>query len=229
MKKIAFTASSDNGRSFIYDRYISAVSTAGKAGNILPVILPTISEEEKIRQYAELFDGFVFSGGDDISPDLFGEKKHSKCGSIDRRRDFFEISLCRAAIKQNKSVLGICRGIQIIAVANGGTLWQDIPSQVENAIQHSRQTPSDTPHHSVAISGVLREIFGINKISVNSYHHQAVRSTGSGIEVCATSSDGIIEAIVLGGSKFCIGVQWHPELYPDMYSVKLFDAFLLSL
>ncbi len=229
MKKIAFTSSCEKGKNFIYDRYIAAISLSGKAESTIPIILPTVSEKEKIREYVKSFDGFVLSGGDDISPDLFGEKKHSKCGIIDRQRDIFEISLCREAIKQNKSVLGICRGMQIIAVASGGTLWQDIPAQVAGAVQHSRRTPSDSPRHSVEINGTLHRIFASDKISVNSYHHQAVRSVGCGVEICATSSDGIIEAIVLGGAKFCIGVQWHPELDPDIYSVKLFEAFLSSI
>ena len=168
--------------------------------------LPVIASGGDPAEYAAQFDGFLFSGGGDLAPALFGEKKYNETVEVDEIRDREEIALFLQAIALKKPVLGICRGIQLINVALGGSLWQDLPAQCPSALNH--QGGSLHPVTSLK-NTVIRDIL-IDEFTVNSFHHQAVRVCGDGLFPAAYSSDGMIEAVE-HRSLPVLGVQWHPE------------------
>lgn len=231
MKTIALTCSTETDKLFLRPRYIDWIlQSAEKCGvSVLPVILPATADENVIRGYARMFDGYLFTGGDDIDPALYGEEKHEKCGNIEPERDLFELALLRELISADRPVFGICRGIQVMNVALGGTLWQDHYSQVTRKKPHAEKDVSGTPRHRVQTSGFLREITDSEWITANSYHHQAVKIPGNGLTVCGMSEDGIIEAIAHDTLTFFRAVQWHPEIGVDEISVKLFAHFFDNL
>jgi len=166
-------------------------------------------------------DGFLFSGGGDIDPPLFGEEKIPACGKVCRNRDEFELTLLKEVSRLDKPVLGICRGVQTIAVFYGGTLWQDLPFQTGSAPETHRPE-NYRPCHTVTIeSGTrLARILGAGEHTVNSWHHQSVKDTA--LTVSARSPDGLIEAVERPESSFVVGVQWHPE---HLEGNRLFYAF----
>lgn len=234
MKTIALTCSTESDKYFLRLRYIEYCLTAAKhtGVEIMPVILPLTSDLRVIENYAKSFDGYLFTGGDDIDPSLYGEEKHEKCGVIEYERDRFELALLAELINHDRPVLGICRGIQIMNVALGGTLWQDHYTQVRRTAPHAEKKDDGIPKHKVRLSGVLQECIGDNAcgwITTNSYHHQAVKAPGTGLTVCAQSEDGIIEGISHETLSFYRAVQWHPEIEPDSISLKLFESFLAHM
>lgn len=165
-------------------------------------------------------DGLLLSGGDDVATELYGEVRTEKCGPVSELRDEFEISLIKKAVSKNIPILGICRGIQVMNVALGGTLYEDMPN-------HKQSTPNFMPSHKVDISGILESIYP-KEANVNSFHHQAVKKTAQGLEICAISYDGYIEGIYKKNHPFFIGVQWHPEhmINNDVYAKRLFETFV---
>ena len=202
----------------ILPEYLDAISAAGG----IPVVLPLFAEPDTIQQLADSFDGFLFTGGPDVSPELYGESDRGLC-VVSPVRDAKETQLLKAVLKEDKPVLGICRGIQIINAALGGTLWQDIPSEHPSEIVHRQEKPYDNTVHTVSLQGKLKELLGKETIHVNSRHHQAVRILSPKLSPAAFSPDGLIEAVEMPGKRFFLAVQWHPEnLYP-----KNADAFLL--
>lgn len=211
-----------------YD-YFSAVQHAGG----MPVLLPNLATPTEAEALLDRLDGILFSGGPDVDPMQFGEQPHPMLGAIDPERDRTELLLARAVIKRAMPVLGICRGHQLLAVAFGGTLWQDIPSQRAGAIkhQHTPGTPKWYATHSVTVTPGTRleQILGA-EVRVNSRHHQAVKALPAGGWVeSARSADGINEAMELPGERFCVSVQWHPENawnQPDLNYNALFSAFV---
>lgn len=215
---------------FLRPRYVNVLTQcAREAGiDVLPVMLPIVEDEALIGAYANEFDGFICTGGDDVDPSIYGEEKHPKCGTIESVRDVFELSLLNKVTALDKPVFGICRGIQVMNVALGGTLWQDIPSQWSepHGSVHFERNSNNDPRHRVAVSGTLREVLGEDVVVTNSYHHQAVKKVGDGLSVCAVSEDGIIEGIEHTELTFYRAVQWHPEVDPDEISRKLFVEFL---
>jgi putative glutamine amidotransferase len=163
-------------------------------------------------------DGLLFTGGGDVDPVHYGESRHPKTDAPDVARDGFEFELARLALANDTPLLGVCRGLQVLNVAGGGTLIQDIASQVNQAVAHHVDTPLFAIAHEVwvtrgsALSSVMHEeLVDGEVLHVNSRHHQAVGQTGSGFEVSATAPDGVIEAIERPGARFCLAVQWHPE------------------
>lgn len=195
------------------DDYLRAVEKAGG----LPLVLAPGRPEDAPELLARL-DGLLLTGGADVDPGLYGEEPHETVTRVIPERDAFEIALCREAMRKDQALLAICRGHQVLNVATGGTLIQDIPSQVEGARDHDPDTERWRTAHPVRIlpRTRLREILGTETIEVNSFHHQAVRELGQGLVVSATSTaDGVIEGIEAPGRRLAVGVQWHPEAFWD--------------
>lgn len=189
--------------------YMEALSHAGA----LPVVLPLPDGTEDTSALASLCDGFLFTGGPDVHPSLFGEETLRFCGVIDERRDRFEIALLQEAMRLDKPIFGICRGIQLINVALGGSLYQDIPAQAPGEIAHSQNPPFTVAVHTVAIdrASPLYRITGKEKLTVNSMHHQAVRELAPTLKCGAKSQEGLVECVYRPESRYFLAVQWHPE------------------
>ena len=199
----------------------------------VPIVLPNLNEDE-VDAIASMLDGLLLTGGGDIDPTLFGEEPHVGLGSITPERDFFEIRLIQKMLELNKPILGICRGAQILNIAVGGDMFQDIYSQNERTLlQHDQQAPRWHASHFVDVTKdtLLYQIAQTNRFKVNSYHHQANRKVPAGFQVSAVSSDGIIEAIESTVHEFVLGVQWHPEtmlMKKDTISEKMIRAFITA-
>lgn len=192
----------------------------------LVVVLPN-TDPERAEQYLEMVDGLYLTGGDDPHPHLFGEEPHPRIELVDERRDRFEIALTKGALARDLPVFGVCRGLQLLNVALGGDLFQDIESQADSTVGHAQRRTDDGPWHRIEVRAgtLLSRILGSDSLAVNSFHHQACRKVGAGLEIAATSAeDGLIEALEAPGRAFCLGVQWHPELSPAEGGL-LFAAF----
>ena len=230
-KRIAVTPNWDDAekRVFIPAPYFDAVLRAGA----LPFLLPLISDKSDIEQIAEQFDGFVFSGGGDISPELYGEERNGLCDRVYRNRDDMEIALFNeAVIKRDKAAFGICRGLQIINVALGGSLYQDLLSLRKDSINHRQELPYDKPYHPVNIKhgSPLYSLFQSERVMVNSYHHQGIKKTAPQLVEIAAAEDGLTEAVYLPNRRFMLAVQWHPEKIPGEESSRLlFEAFISAV
>ncbi|MBS5607706.1 MULTISPECIES: gamma-glutamyl-gamma-aminobutyrate hydrolase family protein [Enterocloster] len=233
MKKplIAITPSHNTENDDISMRptYLRAVAAAGG----LPVVLPLEGTEEDIAQYVDTCDGFLFSGGPDLHPFLFGEDTHQNCGNVSAARDTMEQQLFKLAFKARKPILGICRGIQEINVFLGGDIYQDLPSQYEAAFPIAHRQPyyyTTTSHLVDIVPGTrMAEIAGGKaQIAVNSMHHQAVRSLAPGLTVSAVARDGLTEAVEMQDYPYLLAVQWHPEYLSgkDEAAGRLFASFV---
>jgi len=214
---------------FLAQRYYRAVAQAGG----IPVILPPISGASVIRQTLQLLDGIVISGGGfDIHPSYYGEKPIAQLGVIKSNRTEFELDITAAALKNDLPVLGICGGAQALNVVLGGSLYQDIASQVPDATEHEQSKKKNRSGHRVQIAGNSR-LGGIvrrRSIEVNTTHHQAVKNLGRGLIATAVAPDGIIEAIESTRHRFAVGVQWHPEVLAPrrIDQRRIFDAFIAA-
>ena len=204
--------------------YMDGIECAGG----IPVMLPLTADESVIKQYAEVFDGFLFSGGHDVSPSLYGEQKLPECGDVCALRDKMEMVLFEKAVSElDKPMFGICRGIQFVNAFHGGTLYQDLPSQ--KGIDHAQKPPYDTAFHNVDVlpDTLLFDIIGESNIAVNSYHHQAVNTLSPKLTAAGISEDGLVEAAYMPDRNFVLAVQWHPELcLENETSKKLFGRFV---
>jgi putative glutamine amidotransferase len=206
------------------DDYVRSVEQA----DAIPVVLAPCLPGDAAPLLDRL-DGLLLSGGVDVDPALFDEPPHSKLRRVDRRRDDLEMALVREAVRRDLPILAICRGIQVLNVATGGTLIQDLPSDVAGGERHDCPEPRSRRVHRIEIEpGTrLQDILGEVTISVNSFHHQAVSRVGDGLTVSARcDADGVIEGLELPGRRFVIGVQWHPETFWDHSDSfqSLFDA-----
>ena len=175
-------------------------------------------------------DGFLFTGGQDVSPRRYAQKTLPACGQCCKERDVMEAVLFRMAYEQDKPLLGICRGIQYINVAMGGTLYQDLPSEHPSDTEHHQKPPYDVPVHSVKIrkDSPLYNLLKEDTLMVNSYHHQAIQTLAPTVSVMAVSEDDLIEAVCVPKKRFIWGIQWHPELsyVVDENSRKIFSEFI---
>lgn len=210
----------------IADDYIKAVELAGG----IPVMIPLYENYENAREIACIVDGVIFSGGNDVDPQYYGEKFTEKIGDIIPERDKQEIELARDTIFSSKMpVLGICRGMQLLNVAAGGSLYQDL-----GGIGVSEHLVVSAPKHHMVHGVKLRKdsrmsrILGKDTLSVNSYHHQALKDVSSMFEVTATADEGVIEAIEFMENRFVMGVQWHPEMLAPRHKehLEIFKAFV---
>lgn len=184
-----------------------------RACGALPLTLPLVDDVADVRQLTGMLDGVLLTGGHDIDPTLYGDERLAFCGPTLPARDRLEWLLLDEAAARDLPVLGICRGIQMLAVHDGGTLWQDLPTQLPSGVSHHMSAPYDRVAHEVTLveGSPLRRLLGVGTLGVNSYHHQAVRSLGPGLSPMAFAPDGVVEAVWEPGRRFVWGVQWHPE------------------
>lgn len=199
----------------------------------LPIILPLTENKDELVQCFDMCDGILMTGGHDVDPSVYQMERKEECGVSCRERDEMERFLFLKAVEQDKPVLGICRGIQLMNALLGGSLYQDLPTEHPSSVEHHMTKPYDVPIHTVEVTKgtKLAEIIGSGKYEVNSYHHQAVKTLAENVTAMAVSEDGLIEAIGLPDKNFIIGVQWHPEFIfeKDEKSLKLVQAFVDSL
>ncbi len=211
-----------HGTAYMNHEYCSAILAAGG----LPIILPLTTDPDTLAKYTNMCHGLFLTGGHDIAPAIYGEDTRPDCGEVVPERDEMEIKLLDMFMQADKPVLGVCRGIQLINAQLGGTLYQHLPAQYQNEINHIQPAPYDAPHHYVNLSASLADLLGCTSLAVNSLHHQAVKTPAPGLEVTALSSDGLAEALCDPKRKFFHAVQWHPEKMTDSASKALFAAFV---
>jgi len=214
-------------------RFIFAPTMAGG----VPWMIPLLEHEEDLRPIYDRLDGILIPGGADVDPTMYGEARHPGCEVSDTPRDRVELQLIRWALEDGKPVLGICRGVQLINLAAGGTLYQDLAAQLEGSVKHDyfpgQGFARDALTHDVIVEdgSRLAGIFGAGRLRVNSMHHQAIKGLGEGLVVTARSADdGVIEAVEIPSHAFMVGVQWHPEALSvtDEVTRRLFDEFIAA-
>ena len=206
--------------------YLEGLQEAGAT----PVILSLTEDREEIEHLVDICDGILLTGGHDVDPSVYGEEALNGTVLCCKARDNLERIVLEDAMQKDKPILGICRGIQLINALLGGTLYQDLPTQHPSDIDHHQTPPYDVPVHDVFIKkdSPLYDCLGSDRISVNSYHHQAVKDVAPCLEVMAESEDGIVEALYKPFYRFLWAVQWHPEFSykKDDNSRKIFKAFV---
>ena len=196
----------------------------------LPVTLPLTEDPDELAQLLDLCGGLLFTGGHDVSPGVYGAEASPDCGPVCTERDRMEVRLLELAIRAEKPVLGICRGIQLINAALGGTLYQHLPKERPSGLEHHMSPPYDAEQHGVRIlpDTPLFELLKTETLGVNSYHHQAVRTVAPELRVMAEAEDGLVEAVYRPESRFLWAVQWHPEFSyrVNAASRAIFAAFV---
>lgn len=210
---------------YIKHEYYEAILRAGG----IPVLLPNVEAAEAIKEQINSIDGLLLTGGGDMHPNHFGQKPHSKLGPTTRDRDNFEFEAFGLAINDEKPVLGICRGHQVINIAMGGTLYQDLSCINRPTLRHADPRQTTKVFHKVKIArgSKLYKILGSSDIETNSSHHQVIDKLGSGLEAVAWAPDGLVEAVEHSRYNFVIGVQWHPEgIMKRQHSRRIFAAFV---
>jgi putative glutamine amidotransferase len=209
--------------------YVEAVSAEG----VEPIVLDLASRPA--GDLLTAIDGIVLTGGGDVDPAYYGEPRHAAHSAAEPGRDAAEIALVRQAIASGTPLLAICRGVQVLNVAGGGSLVQDIPTEVPGALEHQVKHPRNALAHDVEVTpgSALARLLGgrlqSGRVAVNSRHHQAVKLIAPGFRVVATARDGVIEGIETTGSGFCLGVQWHPENFHGTGDFRaLFDGLFAA-
>ena len=208
------------------DTYLEAIKKAGG----LPLLLPCLGDLADMRQQLDLVAGLLICGGPDVDPLFFGEEPETGMGNIHPAMDAYEIPLIIEALERDMPLLGICRGVQMLNVASGGTLIQHIPQRITNPLLHQQQAPRSYRTHSIKIANNthLSRLFRVETLRVNSFHHQAVGHIAPGFVASAYALDGVIEAVESTTHTFVMGVQWHPECMwneAENYD-PLFDALV---
>ena len=215
-------------------RYFLATTMVGGVPWMVPLFdddLPTL------RQIYERLDGLLIPGGVDVDPRQYGETVRPECGNLDPSRDRVELQLVRWALEDGKPIFGLCRGLQILNVARGGTLWQDLATQRPELAKHDyfptagyARTPLAHPVSLTPATKLAALLDGPSTVMVNSMHHQGVKTLGEGLVTSAVAPDGLIEAIELPEHDFAIGVQWHPEVFEmtDPHTRHLFGGFIAA-
>jgi len=232
---VAVTASirpeGDTRRVRLTAAYVTALERAG----LIPLIVPPLSSAEAAASVLDSVAGLVLTGGEDVDPARYGEKRHEKVVSVNAARDATEAALVEEARARGTPVLAICRGIQILNVALGGSLVQDIPTQCESTIDHDEEGARTSRSHEISIEpgSLIAKAVGTEHCSVNSFHHQSVKRVADGMRVTARSPDGIIEGIESTDEDWwAMGVQWHPEEMTESaepWDRGLFKAFAKQL
>lgn len=222
--------SAAEGKYRIDAAYVRSIMAAGA----IPIVLPSTADGAILEEALSVCDGVLLTGGPDIDPLIYGEIKKDECGDISAERDANELELCKLALSQNKPILAICRGVQVLNVACGGTLWQDIASQIENAVQHRTENGVKAEHNVIINDREILSSIPFEKevFATNSFHHQAIKELGEGVCVMALSEeDRIVEGVYVKDKKFAVGVQWHPERLSDLdaNAAVIFDAFVRAL
>ncbi len=216
---------------YIEEGMVAALRSAG----CTPILLPLLDDAQAASDLVGICHGLVFSGGADIAPESYGESAIDPAWCGDRRRDLYELALVHAGIEARKPMLGICRGCQLLSVAHGGTMYQDIATQCPAAIQHRDPDVYDRLEHDVRVveSTRLAELIGAGRQRSNSVHHQAIREVGMGLRASAHAVDGVIEAIEAERAHqsddpgdFILGIQWHPEWMQGPRSIL--EAFVAA-
>ena len=212
---------------FLRARYIRAIEELGG----VPLVLPLYADRTTRRHILRTLDGILLTGsGPDLPPSLYGERQRFPFKLVSERRASFELDIVRLAKQADLPLLGICGGMQTMNVACGGSLFQDISSQIQKPLQHRQQAPASSLSHTVTVTAgsLLRRIVRSASMKVNSSHHQSVNVVAPSLIASAQASDGIVEAIESPTHRFFLGIQWHPEFLFDRYPLhqRLFDAFL---
>ena len=224
---VGITIGYDDRRAGIHELRQEYVRCVEDAGGLPFVLVP--GKTGDAAAFVDRLDALLLSGGSDLDPELYGRPPHPKLGKVIRERDDFELALVREGVRRDLPVLAICRGQQVLNVARGGTLVQDLPSEIGSMEHDRRRQRWETAHEVRVLAGTkLREILGRETVSVNSFHHQAIDGLGRGLVVSARSAkDDVVEGIEMPGRRFVVGVQWHPESFwgrADAFS-SLFEAF----
>ncbi len=210
------------------DTYIDAVQDAGG----LPVLIPQSLPNADLLQLYNHLQGLILPGGGDLDPQLYGAARHPATDGVDTDRDRTELYLVRQAVADHKPFFGICRGVQVLNVALGGTLYQDLPTELPNALPHYFRAPAfqrDHPGHALQVEedSLLARCLGAPLVDVNSRHHQAADKVAPGLQIVARAPDGVIEALELPNHPFGLGVQWHPENLQAQAPMRaLFEQFV---
>ena len=215
----------ERGRYTLPGEYVAAVERAGA----VPVLIPPVPEHA--QRYLDLVDGLVLAGGGDMDPGHYGGSAHETLYGVDAGRDRLELELARRIVERRQPTLAICRGMQVLNVALGGTLIEHLPAVVGEDVLH-RAPPRDPTPHAVAVTpgSRLASIAGTTECAPMSWHHQAIRTLAPGLEVVARAPDGTIEAVEMRAHPWLIAVQWHPELTAarDPAQQRLFDALVTA-
>jgi putative glutamine amidotransferase len=226
-KIIAISATADNAKVRLSLNYVRSLEGAG----LIPLAVPPLTNPAQAAEILDAAGGLLLTGGEDVDPKLYGAPSHPRLGAINPTRDATELALFNAARERQLPVLAICRGIQLVNVACGGTLYQDLPSERPSNVQHDQPNDRSARTHDVTITAGSRlaTATGAMTMAVNSYHHQAVARLGAGLRVTATATDGIVEGVESTDPDWWIlSVQWHPEdLTTDVRSWDrgIFKAF----
>lgn len=204
-----------------------------EAAGAVPLMLPLTADPAVLDSFLEICGAFLLTGGQDVAPSVYHAAKQPWCGECCEMRDEMEQYLLRRAVELDKSVLGICRGVQFMNACCGGTLYQDLETEHPSATCHRMQPPYSAVAHSVTLpeGTPLRRILGKERIGVNSCHHQAIKDLSPDFRATAVSEDGLVEGIYMPGRRFVLGVQWHPEFSYEVNedSRKLIAAFVASI
>lgn len=208
---------------------MSAIEQAGG----LPVVLPYLTSDQLIDEAVKRLDGIYLSGGGDIDPIYFDEEPHPKLGVFQPERDSFEIKITKKMLEKDKPILGVCKGAQMLNLATGGDMFQDIYSQIDGELlQHSQKAANYVATHDVELveGSLIHQLVGEKVIRVNSFHHQANRNPGKGLIVSGRARDGVVEAVESKEHRFALGVQWHPESFRLNHepSKRIFLGFITA-
>ncbi|HET7321931.1 MAG TPA: gamma-glutamyl-gamma-aminobutyrate hydrolase family protein [Longimicrobiaceae bacterium] len=211
------------------DRYVQALDRAGATS----LLLTPAHDARSMQRILDLAGGLVLTGGEDVDPARFGQEPHPTLQELCRERDEMEVRALEMALARGMPVIAICRGVQLLNVALGGTLYQDLPSQRGGDLKHEQEASVDEEWHEVRVEegSRLAEALGDTRLRVNSFHHQAVDQVAPGLRPTAWADDGVVEGVEMPGREWVLGVQWHPERgweEPDGASARLFRAFVAA-
>lgn len=209
LANITFADTLGTDHMYVNDEYVLALEKV----NAVPIIIPPIMRYEMLNTYINLCDGFILSGGVDINPIYFNQEPSRKLGTVNNKLDAFQIALTKKILRSRKPILAICRGIQLLNICLGGTIYQDMDDIPTKTILHMQKSERYRGIHKVELqpNSKLYELFG-DSIFVNSYHHQAIGVPGVNLQVVGRSADNVIEAMEIKNHPYGVAVQWHPEM-----------------